>query len=130
MEVPGILYAGFRHTLRRIQDQFVSDDEFAFLSTVAPSSPESSPHISPPYYTEDKEFSFQLDCLRRKETIQLDCPYTLRPNDLLSSEQALMHSIDKLCESTTLDRGQATALCENLCRGLAFTQGPPGTGKT
>ena len=31
---------------------------------------------------------------------------------------------------TTLDEGQAQALCENLCRGLAFTQGPPGTGKT
>lgn len=38
--------------------------------------------------------------------------------------------LQELREKTTLDEGQAIALCENLNRGLAFTQGPPGTGKT
>ena len=38
--------------------------------------------------------------------------------------------LQELRENTTLDEGQAVALCENLNRGLAFTQGPPGTGKT
>lgn len=38
--------------------------------------------------------------------------------------------IASLRTSTTLDDGQAKALCENLSCGMAFTQGPPGTGKT
>ncbi len=38
--------------------------------------------------------------------------------------------LQELRDKTTLDEGQAIALCENLNRDLAFTQGPPGTGKT
>lgn len=33
-EIPGTLYPSFSHTLRRLQDQFVSDEDFAFQSLV------------------------------------------------------------------------------------------------
>ena len=30
VEIPGLLYAGFRHTLRRMQEQFAGEDALAF----------------------------------------------------------------------------------------------------
>lgn len=38
-EIPGTLYPSFSHTLRRLQDQFVSDEDFAFQSFVVCSEP-------------------------------------------------------------------------------------------
>ena len=38
--------------------------------------------------------------------------------------------LQEIRAQTTMDDGQAAALCESLSRRLAFTQGPPGTGKT
>ena len=84
----------------------------------------------PPAYTEDSDFVFQLGCLQTTEPDQVKSQITFRPQDVLSGDHDIKESIDKLCDVTTLDNGQATALYENLCRGLAFTQGPPGTGKT
>ncbi|KAL9102197.1 MAG: hypothetical protein Q9163_002622 [Psora crenata] len=130
VELPNALYASFYHTLRRMQDQSRGDNEIAFLSCIAPSSPDASPSIIPPDYAEGREFAFQLDCLRPKAAKRADTPVTIRPQDVLFGDRDLEEAIDQLCDTTTLDRGQATALCENLCRGLAFTQGPPGTGKT
>ena len=37
--------------------------------------------------------------------------------------------LDTIERETTLDEGQAQALCENFCRGPAFTHGPSGVGK-
>ena len=125
VELPNTLYAGFCHTLRGMQVQSVGGDEIAFLSFIAPSSPGANPSVTPPTYTQDSEFAFQLDCLTSSTN-----QFAFRPQDVLSGEHDLVESINGLCDLTTLDRGQATALCENLCRGLAFTQGPPGTGKT
>ena len=56
--------------------------------------------------------------------------FTIKPQDLVPDSHDMSPLIRKVEELTSLDQGQASALCENLCRGLAFTQGPPGTGKT
>lgn len=45
-EIPGTLYPSFSHTLRRLQDQFISDEDFAFQSLVVCSELLGScPHI-------------------------------------------------------------------------------------
>ena len=76
------------------------------------------------------DFAFQLNSLCKNGNAATKDSLTLRPKELISDHKAKIIAIDNLCRETTLDRGQATALCENLCRGFAFTQGPPGTGKT
>lgn len=83
-----------------------------------------------PEYANVENFAFQLNSLRKKGDATVPSSLTLRPRDVMSDHEAKVSAIDDLCRETTLDRGQATALCENLCRGFAFTQGPPGTGKT
>jgi len=130
VEFPKALYAGFSWTLRQLQGQYASDEEIAFLSSIAPSTAGTSPTVSPPLYTSNDGFSFQVDTLRKRGTISDRTSLALKPCDLLADTEFQIRYIDSLCNETTLDRGQATAMCENLCRGLAFTQGPPGTGKT
>jgi len=130
VEIPKALFAGFNHTLKRLQQQASTCEKIAFLPSIAPDVAGRNPEVSPPNYAAVEGFAFQLDCLRTNGHISSKDPLNLRPNDLESDPAALLHWVDTLCEETTLDRGQARALCENLCRGLAFTQGPPGTGKT
>ncbi|KAL9127763.1 MAG: hypothetical protein Q9217_003421 [Psora testacea] len=130
VELPNTLYAGFCHTLRRMQDQSTGADKIAFLSSIAPSYPGTKPSVIPPVYAMEGGVTFQLECLRTKGSNGANTPVTFRPQDVLSGNQNVEKAVNVLCDMSTLDRGQATALCENLCRGLAFTQGPPGTGKT
>ena len=130
MEIPNALHAGFLFSLSHLQNQSKSDKELAFLSAIAPSLPGLSPQVLPPQYSADGEPVFQLDTICRTDAIAGNNPLTLKPSDILSSSTSEKAFVDNLCLRTTLDRGQATALCETLCRGFAFTQGPPGTGKT
>ncbi|KAG8525794.1 uncharacterized protein KY384_000554 [Bacidia gigantensis] len=130
VEVSGLLYAGFRHTLKRLQDQSASRDQIAFLSSIAPLTIGMDHPSSPPAYATEDHFEFQLNSICTTSGLKDGIPYALRPFALLSGGQSFKNTIDELCNRTTLDRGQAEALCETLCRGLAFTQGPPGTGKT
>ena len=130
VEIPNALHAGFHHSLSQLQNQSKGDKELAFLSAIAPSNPRASPQVSPPRYTADGELVFQLDSICKEDAVTGNDPLTLKPSGVLSSSSSQENFIDKLCLRTTLDRGQATALCETLCRGFAFTQGPPGTGKT
>lgn len=148
VEVPKALYAGFYWTLQQLQRQSYSDEDLAFVSSIAPSVPGISPQVSPPEYAVDNDFAFQLDCLRKNGCTDGQPPLILRPSELASDEKQLGRLMGIICQETTLDRGQAVALCENLCRGFAFTQvhyfsqlsvfnmtkdkaqGPPGTGKT
>jgi len=130
VEIPKALYAGFSWTLRQLQIQYGSDEEIAFLSSIAPSTAGMSPTVSPPQYTMNNGFSFQVDTLRKTGLLCDEKLLALKPCDILADIEIQNRYIDSLCNETTLDRGQATAMCENLCRGLAFTQGPPGTGKT
>ena len=130
VEIPNALYAGFYWTLSQLQKQSESKEPIAFLSSIAPSIAGTSPQVSAPKYTALDGFTFQLNSLRSTRHIDGIHPMTLKPSEILSNEELRDHSVDALCQDTTLDRGQATAMCENLCRGFAFTQGPPGTGKT
>lgn len=129
VEMPSTLYAGFYWTLTHLQNQSKAGKDLAFLSSIAPSIADASPQVSPPGYSAVDDFAFQLDTLR-KPGVDHTKGLILRPKDLLSKDATQGEFIDNLCSETTLDRGQAQALCENLCRGFAFTQGPPGTGKT
>lgn len=130
VELPNVLYVGFYWTLKDLQDKSASNHDLAFITSVAPSTAGSSPEVSIPEYAMVDDFAFHLNCLRKNGNVGYKSSLTLSPRDIVSNHEAKIVAIDNLCQETTLDRGQATALCENLCRGLAFTQGPPGTGKT
>ena len=86
--------------------------------------------VSPPAYTFASDFSFQLDVLRKSGASHRVDGLTLKPAQLLSDQVAADRMVETLCQETTLDRGQAEALYQSLCRDMAIAQGPPGTGKT
>ena len=130
VELPSVLYVGFYWTLRDLQSKSTSEKDLAFIGSIAPSTAGSSPEVSVPEYATGSDFVFQLNSLCPKVDTAVRSSLTLRPGEVMSDHEAKNNAIDALCRETTLDRGQATALCENLCRGFAFTQGPPGTGKT
>lgn len=130
VELPNVLYVGFYWTLKDLQDKSASDKALAFIASIAPSSAGSSPEVATPEYATVDDFAFQLNSLRKKDDSVSTSSLKIRPRELLSNNEAKISAVNDLCRETTLDRGQATALCENLCRGFAFTQGPPGTGKT
>lgn len=130
VELPSVLYVGFYWTLKDLQNKSASEKQLAFISSIAPSTAGSSPEVSMPEYATRDDFVFQLNSLCKNGDTAVGSSLTLRPGEVMSDYQAKNNAIDDLCRETTLDRGQATALCENLCRGFAFTQGPPGTGKT
>ena len=130
VELPGALYAGFRWTLQELQLQSSSAQRLAFESTIAPSSATDSPRLSPPDYSTQDDFVFDLAILRKDPRHSNGPPLTFKPANILSDQDSYQQMLDQVRDQTTLDEGQATALCESLCRSLAFTQGPPGTGKT
>lgn len=123
VDLPNVLYLGFYWTLKDLQNKSASDEHLAFIASIAPSTARSSPEVSIPEYATVDDFAFQLNSLRKKGDAAYTSSLTLRPNELVSDNEAKIIAIDNLCQETTLDRGQATALCENLCRGFAFTQG-------
>jgi len=129
VETPSALYAGFHHTLERLQQAAASSEQIAFSQLIAPTSASSSPKVSLPAYASSDDFVYKLDCLRTNGGLDMP-PINLRPSELTSNPTRQTRWVDRLCQETTLDQGQAAALCEILCRNLAFTQGPPGTGKT
>ena len=131
VELPSVLYVGFYWTLKDLQKKSAGHDELAFITSIAPSTAGSSPEVSIPEYATRSDFAFQLDSLCKKsDSAVRHHTLTLKPGEVISDQRAKDKAIEELCRETTLDRGQATALCENLSRGFAFTQGPPGTGKT
>jgi hypothetical protein len=75
-----------------------------------------------------KDFRFDLASLRDLQDGKGKC--LLPAEGILTSPDELNRFLYELWRDTTLDKGQALALIENLSRELAFTQGPPGTGKT
>lgn len=129
VEFPGALLAGYSFCLKKLQDLSGNKTEIAFSSLIAPSDPSSSPTLEPPWYTTAKNFTYNCDVLRSVRYHEKYSPMALNPELMRTNETYHKEFLSLLAEQTTLDNGQATALCENLCRGLAFTQGPPGTGK-
>ncbi len=128
VEFPKSLVAGFFFCLKQLQEMSGHEDGFAFSSLIAPSPTSSSPTSSPPKYATEDSFAFKCDVLQCRDHPETLSPLALKPG-LMTTDENRKEFIKILREKTSLDDGQATALCENLCRGLAFTQGPPGTGK-
>lgn len=129
VEFPGVLFAGFYFCLKQLQELSKKEEGFAFSSLIAPSTASSSPVSSPPKYAKEDCFSFNCNVLQSPERLEKLLGLYLKPNMVAKNERHMKEFIEVLKQKTTLDGGQAAALCENLCRGLAFTQGPPGTGK-
>ena len=130
VEFPGVLLAGFSPTLKQLQNLSREQDEIAFISSIAPRVAGHSPTVEPPKYATSDDFKFRLDVLVGKDQTTSTSGLSLGPNTFLSDKVQQETVVKTLGRSTTLDSGQSIALCESLCRGLAFTQGPPGTGKT
>lgn len=129
VEFPGALLAGFFPILKQLQILSSGDDKIAFASAIAPALAGCSPTVNLPSYTTIDNFEYRLNVLQNTGQHDESKPLSLKPTVLADDPERQKAFVDTLGLRTTLDNGQATALCENLCRGLAFTQGPPGTGK-
>lgn len=126
VEFPGVLVAGYYWILKHLQHLSSNSAEVAFSDLIAPSSGQHSQQIAEPTYCSR---GFDLSILHTDEKGSCPAP-KVGPGFLDSAASERTNVVEAICSTTTLDPGQATALCENLSRGLAFTQGPPGTGKT
>ena len=73
---------------------------------------------------------YNLDPIRKKADRPQGDRLTLDTTACFQEGRVLPSILQAIERETTLDQGQAQALCDTLCRRLAFTQGPPGTGKT
>ncbi|KAH0543461.1 hypothetical protein FGG08_002226 [Glutinoglossum americanum] len=127
VEYPGVLPAGFMHTLKRLQHP--DTQLIPFSQEIAPGNiiGRSLPGNEPPAYAIAKEFTYNLTSLRTPGR-EFDTPELRIPLSFSASDST--ESLSMLLDQTSLDEGQAAALLACLNRGLAFTQGPPGTGKT
>ncbi|KAL8806343.1 MAG: hypothetical protein Q9182_001373 [Xanthomendoza sp. 2 TL-2023] len=130
VEFPKVLVAGFYWILKHLQFLSSSNTEISFSNLITPSHAPRLQQNAPPAYSNSGSSPFDLGVLQEFYKSDARSPLRLGPDFVtlnLTDQEAV---IQEVCSTTTLDHGQATALCENLARGLAFTQGPPGTGKT
>lgn len=135
VEFPKVLFAGFYHCLKRLQDMKESD--FAFRNYIAPSMHRTEAWLAmernlgagqppvmdcpPPAYATMTDFRYDLS-----KVLSPSSRVTSMSLEGLSRDTTL----DILKRDTSLDEGQALAFRNSLTRELAFTQGPPGCGKT
>ena len=118
IEFPGVLLPAFKPTLEALQHMSKSLD-IPFAGLLAPPSrpsPDDS-HHSPPYYTMDRNFRFDLSCL-------------LHHNKTLTLSTRDQFDLNEFYQNTTLDNAQAFAVANALTSNVALIQGPPGTGKS
>ncbi|KAI9675804.1 MAG: hypothetical protein M1829_003229 [Trizodia sp. TS-e1964] len=125
VEFPKTLLAGFSHCLKQLQQQ-INLNTLPFSDYITSPGFSLQPKvIKPPAYSLVENFSFNLNCLKLQDS--------KNPDDLklpvYEPDQRISY-INLVKNETTLDEGQAEALCDNLTRELAFCQGPPGTGKS
>lgn len=125
VEYPKVLLAGFYHCLKQLQ-ALLHKHTLPFLEHIAPSTDTQVLKVEPPAYARKDGFQFDLSRLKKSQATEDRRKLLMPGREDLDSQPVLI----KLRDHTTLDRGQAQALVENLRRELAFTQGPPGTGKT
>ncbi|KAL8911628.1 MAG: hypothetical protein Q9171_003235 [Xanthocarpia ochracea] len=130
VEFPKVLVAGFYWILKHLQFLSSSNTEIAFSDLIAPSQTLRTESIAAPAYSNSSSSSFDLSVLQVVEKLNTHTSLQIEPNFMALEPAKQRTIIEDVCSTTSLDHGQATALCENLSRGLAFTQGPPGTGKT
>lgn len=125
---PGMILAGFYFVLRHLQNLASKNEDIAFSEFIAPTSEGPYPILLPPKYAMSEGFMFKCDVLKNIATNSSSTNSTstaLSINASRASTNVKIKEIfiETLGSTTTLDHGQATALCECLCRGLAFTQG-------
>lgn len=120
---PGIILAGFYFVLQQLQNLSSDHDEIAFLEFITSNTEKSSPVLLPPKYAMSEGFTFNCDVLKNGGADSNSTPLLLNPSMASADGRVKETFIKSLGLATTLDQGQATALCESLCRGLAFTQG-------
>ncbi|KAI4208324.1 MAG: hypothetical protein LQ348_000248 [Seirophora lacunosa] len=130
VELPNVLVAGYYWILKHLQHLSSSNANISFSDFVAPSKAQSNLPVELPAYDGAEAPFFDLSALQDPGKKGMDLAPKVRSDflELASTDRNAL--IEDICSATTLDQGQAAALCENLSRGLAFTQGPPGTGKT
>ena len=117
VEFPGVLLPSFRPTLQALQ-QMSRDTELPFAEFLAPPPlRERDLYVPPPPYALREEFRFDLSCFLT------DGGYLILSPGKRFDHQALLRG-------STLDKAQAAALVDALCRSLALIQGPLGTGKS
>ncbi|KAL8716335.1 MAG: hypothetical protein Q9220_000240 [cf. Caloplaca sp. 1 TL-2023] len=130
VEFPGVLVAGFYWILKHLQILSRTGASIPFSHLISPSPALPNQYVGPPAYSNlhGTAFSFDVlqDCQQPRECPALECKPQF--TELLPADQEVL--VRDVCSATTLDQGQAKALCENLSQELTFTQGPPGTGKT
>ena len=120
---PGMMLAGFYFVLQQLQNLASKDDEIAFAEFITPITEKPNPVLLPPKYAMSEGFTYKCDVLQKEATNSSLTPLSLNPSMAFADGQIKEDFIRRLGLTTTLDHGQATALCDNLCRGLAFTQG-------
>lgn len=130
VEFPKVLVAGFYWILKHLQFLCSSNTDISFSDLIAPSHAPQIPHIAPPTYCKSGSLHFDLSVLQETEKLGSHPSLQIGTEFLALGSTKQEAIIEDVCSTTTLDHGQAIALCESLSRGLAFTQGPPGTGKT
>lgn len=125
IEFPGALYAGFYWHLRKLQQ--LRGTDIAFSSTIAPYSipvsknREVPPHLLLPGYMLHGRYEVDLTPITNRD-IKVP-PQAMEKGSREGTMQLLR-------DYSSLDDGQAAALCDALTNKIAFVQGPPGTGKT
>jgi hypothetical protein len=117
IEFPGVLLAGFQHTLAALQKMAIASDT-PFKDYLAPENHVSVvTEPSPPQYALRKDFRFNLKSI------------TSDGEDLFYSPTCADGAVDT-SRLEFLDPTQRVALLTTLRRGLSLIQGPPGTGKS
>ncbi|KAL8843310.1 MAG: hypothetical protein Q9170_000168 [Blastenia crenularia] len=130
VEFPTVLVAGYHWILKHLKYLDSTKTATSFSDIIAPSSTQAKLPIPPPTYPATDSSGFDLSVLRAPSYRDGSFAPKVGPDFLRAGSTEQKALVEDICSVTTLDQGQATALCENLSRGLAFTQGPPGTGKT
>lgn len=130
VDFPKVLLPGFSWCLERLKSVMQQGCDMPFPDLIAPMEHEMHKTDSFPQYSFASERIYNLDPIRKKTDSPQGDRLTLDTSTCFQEGRVLpciLHTIER---ETTLDQGQAEALCDSLCRRLAFTQGPPGTGKT
>lgn len=123
VEFPGVLLPAFSHTLEALQRASRTLD-VPFSDILAPVSsvenPEREIMVRPPNYATRPGFKYNLSSIITTDEDELRFAATDSVEDIA----------DKLCETSTLDRGQSRAVLSSLAQSVALIQGPPGSGKS
>lgn len=125
IEFPGVIPATFVPVLENIQ-QMQKISRLPFEKWIVPklatesASRNAGVHVLPPVYARVAGFKFDLKPILNDPMAVLE----------LIPGSGNKNMLQKLEQSTSLDRGQCEAMIDALTHEFALIQGPPGTGKS